>query len=295
MESLSRIEVFVTAAEHLSLVAAGRHLGISASAVGKSISRLEEKLNVQLFHRSTRSMTLTPEGALFLERSRRILSEIEAAEQELSLASSTPRGRLRVSLPPLGNIVLAVLSEFAREYPEIELDLDFTDRRVDLIEEGFDAVVRAGEPNDSRLLFRKLGSYPIRLVASPDYLKRRGVPEVPADLLGHSCLHYRSQATGKLQHWPLRKAETEGELALPVSMVCNDIDTRVHFALEGLGIARLPDFSVREHVQSGRLQEVLPDYTNGENILFALWPASKYPSPKIRAFVETLRRRLPIN
>lgn len=292
MENFGGISVFVQVAETRSLVATGRLLGISASAVGKAVSRLEGKLGVQLFHRTTRSMTLTSEGLLFLERSRRILCELEAAEQELSDAMSRPRGRLKVSLPPLGILALRVLGEFTREYPDIELDLDFTDRQVDVIEEGFDVVVRAGEPGDSRLRHRKLGTYRILLVASPDYLRRHGTPKAPLDLRGHSCLHYRLQNTGKLQTWPLRRTDAEAELVLPVSMVCNDIDTRVHFALEGLGIARLPEFVVREHIAQGRLTSILSDYVDGANTLHMLWPGSRYLTPKVRVFVDFLREHL---
>ena len=152
MDSLSGFAVFVQVAETRSFVAAGRLLGVSASAVGKSVARLEERLGVRLFHRSTRSVTLTAEGILFLERSRRILAEIEAAERELSQATVAPRGRLRISLPLVSSLVLPVLGEFMQAYPDIELDLDFSDRLVDVIEEGFDAVVRSGEPADLSLI-----------------------------------------------------------------------------------------------------------------------------------------------
>ena len=159
MDSLNGFLVFVQVAETRSFVAAGRLMGVSASAIGKSVARLEDRLGVRLFHRSTRSITLTAEGTLFLERSRRILAEIEAAQLELSQASAAPRGRLRVSLPLVSSLVLPVLGEFMRAYPEIELDLDFTDQLVDVIEEGFDAVVRTGAPADSRLSARRLGAF----------------------------------------------------------------------------------------------------------------------------------------
>lgn len=226
MDSLNSFVVFVQVAEVRSFVAAGRLLGVSASAVGKSVARLEEKLGVRLFHRSTRSVSLTAEGSLFLERSRRILAEIEAAEQELSQATTMPHGRLRVSLPLVSSLLLPVLGEFMREYPEIELDLDFSDRLVDVIEEGFDAVVRTGNPTDSRLSARRLGSFRSMLVASPDYLARQGIPQVPADLLNHTCLHYRFPNSGKLEPWALHRATDEPELTLPTSMICNNIETR---------------------------------------------------------------------
>ncbi|MQP64028.1 LysR family transcriptional regulator [Niveispirillum sp. SYP-B3756] len=292
MDSLSGFVVFVQVAETGSFVAAGRLLGVSASAVGKSVARLEDRLGVRLFHRSTRSVMLTAEGALFLERSRRILAEIEAAEMELSQATAAPRGRLRVSLPMVSSLMLPVLGEFMREYPEIVLDLDFTDRLVDVVEEGFDAVIRAGEPADSRLVARKLGSFRSVLVASPDYLLRRGTPQVPADLLGHACLHYRFPHTGKLEPWELHRVAGEPELQLPVSMICNNIETRLRFSLQGLGIAYLPEFAVKKPLADGRLRAILEGYARRSGVFYVLWPASKYPSPKVRAFVDFLSKHV---
>ncbi|AVT12576.1 LysR family transcriptional regulator [Paracidovorax avenae] len=292
MDSLNGFTVFVQVAETRSFVAAGRLMGVSASAVGKSVARLEEKLGVRLFHRSTRSVTLTAEGALFLERSRRILAEIEAAELELSQATAAPRGRLRVSLPLVSSLVLPVLGEFMREYPEIELDLDFTDRMVDVVEEGFDAVVRTGEPADSRLSARRLGTFQMRLVASPDYLARRGTPATPADLGQHACLHYRFPNSGKLETWALRQTPGEPEVQLPTSMICNNIETRVCFALQGLGIAYLPDFAVRGPLADGRLTQILAGHVERSGVFHVLWPASRHPSPKVRALVDFLCARV---
>lgn len=292
MDSLSGFTVFVQVAETRSFVQAGRCLGVSASAIGKSVARLEEKLDVRLFHRSTRSITLTAEGALFLERSRRILAEIEAAQLELSQATGAPRGRLRVSLPLVSALVLPLLGEFMRQYPDIELDLDFTDRLVDVIDEGFDAVVRTGHPADSRLTARRLGSFQSMLVASPDYLERRGVPVIPADLLDHSCLHYRFPHNGKLETWPVCHAATEPDLQLPTSMICNNVETRVCFALQGLGIAYLPDFSIRELLADEQLRPVLTDHTPRTGTFHVLWPASRHTSPKVRALVDFLSERM---
>lgn len=292
MDNLNGFVVFVRVAETRSFVAASRLLGVSASAIGKSVARLEEKLGVRLFHRSTRSVTLTAEGTLFLERSRRILAEIEAAELELSQATAAPRGRLRVSLPLVSSLVLQVLGEFMREYPAIELDLDFTDRLVDVIEEGFDVVVRTGNPTDSRLSARKLGHFNSMLVASPEYLARRGIPKVPAGLLEHTCLHYRLPHTGKLEPWALRQAPGDPELQIPTSMICNNIETRVCFALQGLGIAYLPEFAIAELLADGRLLAVLADRVERAGVFHVLWPASRHPSPKVRALVDFLCARV---
>ncbi|MEA9786363.1 LysR family transcriptional regulator [Xanthomonas campestris pv. raphani] len=288
MDSLSGFVVFVQVAETRSFVAAGRVLGVSASAVGKRVARLEEKLGTRLFHRSTRSVTLTAEGTLFLERSRRILAEIEAAESELSHATAAPRGRLRVSLPLVSALVLPVLAEFMRAYPQIELDLDFTERMVDVIDEGFDAVVRTGTPSDSRLTAHRLGSFRSLLVAAPQYLAQYGTPITPAELVQHRCLHYRFPHSGKLETWALRRAPDAPELVLPTSMICNTIETRVCFALRGLGIAYLPEFSIREPLADGRLRPLLEAHVESAGVFHVLWPASRQTAPKVRAFVEFL-------
>jgi DNA-binding transcriptional LysR family regulator len=173
MDSLGSLNVFVRAAEARNFTVAGRQLGVSSSAIGKAVARMEARLGVRLFHRSTRSITLTAEGALFLERCRRIFSEIEAAELELSQTRETPSGALRVGLPMSGTLMMPTLVAFMSAYPEITLDLDFSDRVVDVIEEGFDAVVRFADVGDSRLMSRALGTYCRRLVAAPAYLVQR--------------------------------------------------------------------------------------------------------------------------
>src|SRR3984893_17189931 len=203
MDSLASLNAFVRAAEARSFTVAGRQLGVSSSAIGKAVARMEERLRVRLLHRSTRSITLTAEGALFLEHCRRIFSEIEAAEIELSQTHEAPRGTLRVSLPLIGILMMPTLVAFMRAYPEIMLDLDFSDRVVDVIEEGFDAVVRFAEIGDSRLMSRALGIYRRRLVAAPAYLAAKGVPLIPDDLKGHACLHHKFPTSRKLEQWPL--------------------------------------------------------------------------------------------
>ena len=158
LDSLSGIMAFVQVAETRSFTEAGRLMEISSSAVGKSVSRMEERLGVRLFHRSTRSVTLTAEGELFLARCKRIIQEAEQAEIELSQLADEPRGKLRISVPLQNTLIFPLLTGFMQAYPQIELDVDLSDRMVDVIEEGFDAVVRTGQPSDSRLMARKLGN-----------------------------------------------------------------------------------------------------------------------------------------
>ena len=287
METLSGLEIFVETAQSQSFVATGRKIGISASAVSKSISRLEERVGVGLFQRSTRTVRLTSEGEVFLERCRRILGEIQAAEDDLSAMTTSPRGRLRVGLALAAGLPLPVISAFMERYPEIQLDLDFTDRMVDVIDEGFDVVIRGSELQDSRLMSRPLGPYRSCLVASPAYLQNRGIPTKPADLLDHCCLHYRWQNSGKLYQWPFKKQQAiqAGE-SLPTTMVCSNVEALIYLAQAGRGIACVPDFAVKDSLADGRLEKVLSSSLVGGSTFHVVWPSSRQMAPKVRAFVD---------
>jgi DNA-binding transcriptional LysR family regulator len=292
MDKLSGLEVFVQTAATESFVGAGRVLGLSPSAVSKSISRLEERVGVRLFQRSTRSVRLTSEGQVFLERCRRIIGEIDLAENELSAMAGTPRGRLKVGLPLAGGLPLPVIAAFMQAHPGIELDLDITDRVSDVIDEGLDVVIRGGELNDSRLMSKRLGAYRMHLVASTGYLAERGEPTKPADLAHHACLHYRYPTSGKLEPWPVRQARTAaGELALPMTMVVSSLEALLYLTQAGRGITCLPDFSIKEALGAGRLQTVLDRYMTRSTTFWILWPSSKQMTPKVRAFVDFVAER----
>ncbi len=291
MENLGSLDVFVRVSESRSFTAAGQQLGISASAVSKTIARLEERLSVRLFHRSTRTVNLTPEGALFLERCRRILSEVKDAEAELLQTRGTPQGKLRISLPSLGTLFMPKLGDFKRRYPEIELDIDYSDRLVDVIEEGFDAVIRSGTPSDSRLVARRLGTCRKVFVGAPGYFSQAGMPSKPEDLTSHARLHYRFPSTGKLDVWPLGD-KTEMIPERPASMVTNTLDPQVCFAEQGLGIAYLPEIAVRRQLEQGSLVTVLDEYDRENMVFHVLWPSGRHLSVKIRLFVDFVTSHL---
>ncbi|MBC9034688.1 LysR family transcriptional regulator [Sphingomonas sp. JC676] len=292
MDKIGALSAFVAAAEARSFTIAGRQLGLSGSAVGKGIARLEDRLGVRLFHRSTRSITLTEEGAMFLERCRRILTEVEAAESELAQTSGTPRGTLRVSLPIINAVTEPALRGFMRDYPEVQLDLDFGDRLVDVIEEGFDAVIRAGEVSDSRLMSRVLGEFRLKLVASPDYFARTGTPKVPEDLAAHACLLHRFATSRKFERWPLVRGGEPIDVPLGTAVIANTIEPLLLMAEQGLGIACLPDMLIRDQLRTGRLVTVLDPFVSHVGLMRILWPASRYPSPKLRAFVDFMTGHL---
>ena len=286
MDSLSGISMFVTVAEMRSFTKAAAHFGVSSSAVGKSIARMEERLAVRLFHRSTRSITLTAEGLLFLERCRRILSELEAAEAELSELAGTPSGRLRISAPQLTGLIMPTLTGFMRRYPEIALDIDLSDRMVDVIEEGFDAVIRTGAQNDSRLASRRIGACKQVVVAAASYLKQHGVPTHPSELARHACLLHKFPATGRIERWPFKLEEGAPDPVLRERMTCTTIEAITYALLEGEGIAFLPTFILDDDLKEGRLRIILDDYMDQTVTFSMLWPTSRYASPKLRALVD---------
>jgi len=292
MDGYGGLAIFVQVAESRSFAIAGRQLGISASAVSKGVARLEHKLGVRLFQRSTRSVSLTAEGALFLDRSRRILSEIAAAENELASTKAAPQGRLRVSLPLVSGLMWPVLSAFASRYPQIELDLDFSDRLVDVVEEGFDAVVRTGELSDSRLMSKRLGVSRFCCVGAPDYFQRHGTPVRPEDIARHACLLHRVPSTGMLEKWRLRRGDEDADARPAASMTSNHLETLRHMAIEGLGIAYLPDFAVNAALERGELVRVLDEWAGSSSTFWVLWPSNRQLLPRVRAFVDFMAKHL---
>jgi DNA-binding transcriptional LysR family regulator len=295
MDKLGTLGIFIQVAEAGSFVAAGHRLGISGSAVGKAIARLEDELGVRLFNRSTRSMTLTEDGGFFLDTCRRIQSEYETVQAQLSKSQAIPRGQLRVSLPLAGMLLMPAISAFMEAYPEINLDLDFTDRLVDVIEEGFDAVIRTGDIRDTRLMSRKLGTFKHRIVGAPGYLEAHGRPKVPEDLAGHRCLHHRFANSGKLEPWPLVRDGREIKVDLPVATVASTLEPLIYLAERSFGITCLPSFTVASEIAEGKLVSLLEDYVADTGTFCVLWPTNRYLSPKVRAFVDYMAANLFAN
>ena len=291
MDRLNGLLAFARTAEHGSFVAAGRALGISASAVGKSVARLEQELGVRLLQRSTRRINLTEEGRLFNERVRRILDEIDDAEAMLSRRRETPRGRLRVTAPIVTyHLLLPVLSDFMARYPDIELDLDFNDRIVDVIEEGIDVAIRSGELPDSRLVSRPVAPFRMILCAAASYLDRHGTPDTPADLAAHFGIHFRFLNSGRLLNWPFITGSAAPQIRS--MLTCNNMEALKGATIAGLGIACMPDFLVREALDEGKLRGVLDDHVDGRGQFRMLWPSNRHLSPKVRVFVDFLPERL---
>ena len=218
----------------------------------------------------------------------RILDELHDARAAMQAAAEAPRGRLRVSLPTIGyRFLLPVLPEFQARYPEVELDLDFNDHLVDVARDRRRGAAGRAALADSRLVARRLGPFRFILAASPTYLAERGLPLTPADLARHSSLRYRFLNSGKLEEWTL-----PGLPAMPIALVCNNMEAMLGAAVSGLGLAYMPDFLARDALARGELQQVLAEQLTHSGQFSALWPSSRQLSPKVRAFVDFASQRL---
>ena len=292
MPDLSAMAVFARVVEMESFTRAAEELRLSKSAVSKQVSRLEDRLGVRLLNRTTRRLSLTEAGAAFYEGCRKTLSEAEAAEQAVTHLAMTPRGVLKVNVPmSFGFLhVGPALPDFLGRCPELELDLDLNDRRVDLVEEGYDVAVRIGLLADSSLVARRLAPSRLLLCAAPGYLAAHGRPAAPEDLAGHDCLVYSYRSAGSQWHFRgpdgLRRVKVAGRLRV------NNGDTLLAAALGGLGIALLPSFIAGDDLRAGRLERVLPGWREAEEpSVHAVYPASRNLSPKVRVFVDFLAAR----
>ncbi len=291
MDTLHGLLAFVKTVDCGSFVGAGRALEVSASAVGKSVARLEQEMGVRLLQRSTRRLHLTDEGRLFHERCKRILDDLDEARALLSGSAQQPRGRLRVCAPIVGYHFLSpVLPAFLARYPQVELDLHFSDRAIDLVEEGFDLAIRSGDLPDSRLVSRPLNRFRLLLCASPAYLAQHGVPQQQPDLAQHQAVRFRHPDTGKLLDWPL----LQGGPQPPVRTVlaCNNMEAVRDGAVRGVGMACMPDFLAQTQLEQGLLQPVLSAHVGAQGQFKALWPSSKHLSRKVRVLVDHLALHL---
>jgi len=282
----------VAAVEHGGFSAAARLLGVTPSAVSKTISRLEARLGVRLLNRTTRRLTATPEGESLVARGRHILAELDEAEQEATRARGAPRGLLRLhSLVAFGLHQLPpVLPEFLRRYPEVSIELSISDRVVDLVEEGGDLAVRSGRLADSSLVARRICETERVICAAPSYLKRHGTPRKPEDLLRHSCVVISGHP--QLRRWPFDDAGSrEGIRTIEVSgsIAANNAENVLQMALLGVGVVRLGELVTAEHIRAGRLVPILTDRHHVEPLpLHAVYPQSRLRSPKVAAMVDFL-------
>ncbi|WP_373044780.1 LysR family transcriptional regulator [Vulgatibacter sp.] len=289
---LGDLAVFAAVAEAEGFSAAARRLGVSKAMVSTAVARLEARLGVRLFQRTTRRLSLTEAGRAALPHVQRALLAAQDAEEAAAQLRTSPRGTLRINAPMSFGLlhVVPALGDFAREYPEVRIDLVLDDRVLDLVEGGFDLAVRIGTLPDSALVAQRVGTSRNALVAHPDYLARRGTPTVPADLAGHDALLYSLASTGS--DWALSRGAQTEVVRMRGPLQANSSLALRQAALQGLGIARMPLFAVGEDLASGRLRRVLADWQLPEHGIHAITTAREHLPPKTRAFVDFFRTRI---
>lgn len=292
MDRFSDMRTFVTVVEAGTISAAAERLGVAKSAVSRRLAELEERLGVQLFRRTTRRLNLTDSGRSFYERCVQILADLAEAELAVADEHGELRGRLRVALPLSFGLrhMGPAISAFAAEHPGVEFDLDFNDREVDLLQEGFDVAIRIGVLPDSSLIARRLAPIDQAVYASVAYLEEHGSPRRPAELVGHQALVYSNLPDPAT--WRYREPDgRKGVVKVPVRLAANNGDFLCQAAAAGCGLSLLPTFITYDAVAAGRLVPVLPDYHWRTVNAYALYPQTRHLSARVRTFVEFLIRR----
>ncbi len=293
MDKYQEMRVFAAVVDAGSFVAAADALRMSKAAVSRYVSELEHRLHVRLLHRTTRRLSLTDEGEVFLARCRDILSGIDAAENEISTRTDSASGLLRVNVPvSFGIQHLAPLwGEFLDAHPRVSLDVQLADRVIDLVEEGFDLAVRIARLPDSSLVSRQLASTRLVLCATPGYLQRRGVPRHPSELAEHDVVGYSLLTMG--DQWQFNGPEGAVTVKVRPRLLSNNGDTCLAATLRGAGIQLQPTFLVARELARGELVELLPEYRSLELGIYAMVPTRKFVLPKVRALLEFLAVKLP--
>lgn len=282
--------VFAVLARSGSLSAAARELDLSTPAVSKRLAQMEQRVGVALVNRTTRRMSLTPEGEVYLEHARRVLGTIDELEQTLGLAKATPKGLLRVNAT-LGfgrSHVAPLVSRFVKRHVDIEVQLQLSVNPPPITDDAFDICIRFGAPPDSRLVARRLAANRRLLCAAPSYLARHGMPKTPADLARHACITIRQgdEAYGLWRLTGRGRQATPQAVKVRGPLSTNDGGIAVSWALEGHGILMRAEWDIARHLAAGRLVQVLPQFDTPDADLYAVWPQAHQGSRRVRAFVE---------
>lgn len=292
MDKFTGLEAFVAVVDEGTFTGAAAALGVSKSYVSKRVSALENRLGARLLNRTTRSTSLTSAGRAFYDRCVQILEQVDEAERAVMQLHTQPRGLLRMSVPfSFGLRYLSTaIAEFLETHGDLEIDVDFTDRRVDLVAEGLDLVVRIGRLEDSSHAFKKLGTIHNVLCASPSFVESHGVPRSPDDLDPEHCLAYAYQTSTTLK---FRRGEEERFVRPSGRLRANNGEALLDACLQGIGVAQMPTFFVSEHLHNGTLVSLLDDWIDDDGRgIWALYPHSRHLTAKVRHFVDFLADRL---
>ena len=288
MDQLMALRAFARVVELGGFTKAGDSLQLSKTTVSDLVQSLEKHLGVRLLHRTTRRVTVTPDGAAYYERCAHILADLDEAEASVMQAHVAPKGKLRVDMPgALARLfVIPQLPQFLARYPDLRLELGMGLRPVRLLEEGIDCVVRFGIQSDSSLVSRRVGTMSLICCASPAYLREHGIPRRPEELSAHRCVNYVSNRTGRVMDWEFSRGGQKLELTLDGVLAVNDHDAEVVAGLMSFGIVKVANYVARPYLESGRLTQVLTDWTAEQLPISVMYPQSRHLSAKVRIFVD---------
>lgn len=282
------ISEFVYVAENESFTKASKKMAISTAQVSRQISALEKRLNIKLFYRTTRKVSLTEEGRVYYQHCRSVLDGLDAAERAITNLQSKPQGKIKLTAPVTfgEQQILPLINDFMLQHEDVEVAAYLSNQQVGLVEEGYDLAIRLGKLNDSTMMAKKLGKRTNYVCASPAYLNKYGIPHSFSELNSHSCL------MGTLDYWRFRDAGKEKNIRVTGRLRYNSGYGLVDAALKNLGIVQLPDYYVQEHLQSGDLITLLDNYREPDEGIWAVYPQNRHLSPKIRFLVDYLVARL---
>lgn len=294
MDNLSGMAIFTAVVEAESFTKAAQKLGMSKSAVSKQVTRLEDRLGTRLLNRTTRKLSLTDTGHVYYERCQSIVEQAEEATLQVSHLQEAPRGILKLSASMSFGIqhLSPCLADFMQTYPELSVDLELNDRKIDIIAEGFDLALRIGEMEDSSLIARKIANIRGVTVASPAYLKKHGRPNHPKELENHKCLRYSYAPTPNIWSYKLQGTdEAAMDIRIKGPFISNNGEVATKLAVKGIAITRIPLFICWEEIASGELIPILEDYQNFFTAIYAVYPHNRHLSAKVRAFVDFMVAR----
>lgn len=289
MDRIQSMQIFARVVEMHSFSRAAESLSLPPSRVTRAVKELEAFLGVRLLQRTTRHISLTADGVLYYDNSKRLLADLEAIEASFPGSAGRPRGRLRVdmTLSLARLVVLPRIKDFQARFPDVELTLTVADRTVELVQEGIDCVIRAGTPEDSpTLVAKRIGVFEWVTCASPEYLKHHGTPKTLEDLADHQAVGYLSSRTARTLEWNFVVDGESRSIRMREQLIVNDTDAYVVCGLEGLGLIRPGSYMVLPHLRSGRLRPVLTDYAAPAVPLSVIYPKNRHLSPTVRAFVD---------
>ncbi|SHI35138.1 LysR family transcriptional regulator [Pollutimonas bauzanensis] len=288
MDRFQAMQVFTRVVDANSFTLAADSLGLPRATVTTTIQGLERLLRVRLLNRTTRRLSLTPDGAAYYERCVRILADIEEAEASFHDVTRGPRGRLRIDAPPsIGRLILIpALCEFHDRYPDIELAIGMSDRPVDMVQEAIDCVIRVGELEDSTMVAKRIGTFESVTCAAPSYLARYGEPETIDQLRNHRAVHYFSGRTGRNIDWSFTVDGRVTDVAVKGAVSVNDAEAYVTCGVKGFGLIQPARYMVADHLESGALREILPAWKPPSMPISVVYMHNRHLSPKVRVFVD---------